>query len=393
MTIGTSNRTTLSYIAESTPGTTPNSPTMQLLRYTGESLIGNKSTTESEEIRDDRGTADLVVTDESVGGDIMGEISSGAYDDFFEAALLADATWDAVDNGGENTISATATGFDDSGNGFITAGVEPGTVLKFSGWSGGNASLNGYYRVVSRTAGSMVTDPAPPQTATSGNSVTYQGEWIKSGKTDKSYTVEKVFQDVSPVVYQYFRGCRVSTMNIELSIGALAKVTFGMLGLTSQTTETRLSGLTETARPTGPIMNAVGSVSYIRASNPNITSTVKFTQMSLSYDNAYRELKAIGQLGAVDVRPGTIVGNATINPYFENAELLTAFEGDESFSLQFGLVGSDGYEYVFCFPKVKFVNQTLAAGSKDADHIINADVRALIDQTAGAVLSITRITA
>lgn len=99
MAVGTSNRTRLAYIAESTWGTTPGTGTMDELRYTGESLGANVTFTESAEIVSHRMTTDTVATQWGSGGDINFELSSASYDDFLEAAVQGTWTADVLKTG------------------------------------------------------------------------------------------------------------------------------------------------------------------------------------------------------------------------------------------------------------------------------------------------------
>jgi len=377
MTIGTSNSTTLSFIKELIAGETPVSPALQLLRITGESLQSSNSTTMSEELRDDRATSDLVLTDQSNAGDINCEFSSVAFDELLEGAMLTDSTWTSTDNGGEATIASTGTGFTDSGNGLIASGIQVGQYISLSGFT--DTTIDGFYRITSLTAGSIDTFPVPPAIEAEGATVTYKGQTIKSGKADHSYTFQKAHRGVSPVVYQNFRGVRVSTMNMELSVGDLAKVSFGLLGVSGDVTESIIAGQTELAKHTNDIMNAVGDVTNISAVGVGISTVIRFTSLTLSYDNALRELKALGTLGSIDVVAGTIVANATINPYFEDKELLESFLNNGAFSLSWQLSSSDGYDYIFTLPNVKFSTQNLAAGSKDTDMIVESEVQAILD--------------
>lgn len=390
MTIGTTNTTELSFIKEVTPNVTPATPVMKRIRFKSEGLVRNNSTTESEEIRNDRATADLVVTDQSNGGPVTCELSGGAFDELIEAALFADATWTSVDNGGETTIAATATGFTDSGNGFVSAGIQVGQFLKFSGFT--NAALAGYYRVVSVVAGEITTYPVPVATETAGQSVTYVGSTVKSGSTDASFTIQKAHKGVSPVVYENFRGMRVSSMSQNLAVGRLAEIAFNFLGQSSEVVEAQIAGRTETASPTNRVMNCVGDVTQIVAVGNGVSTAVFFTELSFNYDNALRELKAIGTLGAIAVRPGTINATATLNPYFETKEMLVAFLNNASFTLSWIVSSSDGYAYVFSFPNVRFTSQELAAGSKDADMIIASQVRAILDPSSLTTMRVDRFT-
>ena len=87
-----SNYTQLAYIEEVTAGTTPATPTFQLLPTTGGSPVSNISTAVSEVIRADRQTDDLTVVDSSVSGDINYELSYAPYKPFLQALLQNDTT-------------------------------------------------------------------------------------------------------------------------------------------------------------------------------------------------------------------------------------------------------------------------------------------------------------
>lgn len=387
MAIGTANTTQLSYIKEVTPGTTPSTPAMKRIRYTGESLNSNITTTESQEIRDDRATSDLVLTDQSNGGDINAELSGAMFDDFFEAALFADAAWTSVDETAV-TIAATGTGFTDSGDGFVAAGLQVGQFITVSGFS--NAALNRVYRITTLAVGEIGTYPVPAATEAASASVTYVGSTIKSGKTDHAFTIQKAHTSLSAPAYQNYRGMRVASMTQSLTVGSIATLGFTFLGQSSEVTTSQIAGRTETAAPTHAVMNAVSNVSEITAVGGSLSSAVKFTDLSFNYDNALRELKALGTLGSIDVRSGTINATATINPYFENIEMLEAFLANESFVLSWKVEATDGYAYVFSFPNVKFQSQELAAGGRDTDMIINAGVRAILDSSSGTTMRIDR---
>lgn len=84
-------RHSISYVAESTFGTTPASPTMLQLRNTGTTLMTQKESFQSEEIRNDRQIVDLRHGTRTAEGDINFELSYGAFDDWLEAALFG--TW------------------------------------------------------------------------------------------------------------------------------------------------------------------------------------------------------------------------------------------------------------------------------------------------------------
>lgn len=89
-----SNRVSLIYVPEVTLGTTPtNSSNWKTFRFTGESLLPNYSTKQSEEIRADRNRSDVIQTSASVSGNVNFELSGATLDDFMEAVL--GGTWTA----------------------------------------------------------------------------------------------------------------------------------------------------------------------------------------------------------------------------------------------------------------------------------------------------------
>ena len=86
-----SNRVSLRYVKEVTPGVTPNAA-LQEVRMTGESFSGSRTSISSNEIRADRNISDLVTTAENASGSLEFELSPGSYDDFLAAAV--GGVWD-----------------------------------------------------------------------------------------------------------------------------------------------------------------------------------------------------------------------------------------------------------------------------------------------------------
>ena len=99
MSFGSSNRTALRRIAETTFGETPATPALTEIRYTGEGLNYNIETVQSKEIRDNRMLSDLIQTKADAAGDINFELSAVAFDDFIEAAMAEAWATDILTNG------------------------------------------------------------------------------------------------------------------------------------------------------------------------------------------------------------------------------------------------------------------------------------------------------
>ena len=80
MTIADGSLHSLHYIAESTYGTTPATPTWTPLPHTATTLGLDKETIESEKLRGDRFVEDVRHGNKSVGGDASGELEYGIRD-------------------------------------------------------------------------------------------------------------------------------------------------------------------------------------------------------------------------------------------------------------------------------------------------------------------------
>ena len=87
MTIATGSRHNLSYILESTFGTTPSSPGFTPILHTGTTMGLTKEAMESEELREDRQIAHYRHGNKSVSGDINFELSYGGLDALLEAVM------------------------------------------------------------------------------------------------------------------------------------------------------------------------------------------------------------------------------------------------------------------------------------------------------------------
>jgi hypothetical protein len=168
-----SNLTQLAYVAESTWGTTPGSPAMRGIRYTGENIDFNIENTESQEIVTDRQTTDLIQTGARAVGGYNFEVSYKEHDEFFESALMS--VWDKTpekDNNG--TADSAITGVTDSSDTFaVDAGgtaFVAGHLVKATGFTNNNNNL--LFRVASSTSTTIVgsslsltDEAAPPGTA------------------------------------------------------------------------------------------------------------------------------------------------------------------------------------------------------------------------------------
>lgn len=99
MTIVNASESQLAYVVESTPGTTPATPTMLVQRFTGGGMQAIQDFVTSNEIRSDRNITDRVRVGRRSEGTYNFEMSYGTYDDWLEGLLQGAWSSNVLANG------------------------------------------------------------------------------------------------------------------------------------------------------------------------------------------------------------------------------------------------------------------------------------------------------
>lgn len=99
MTIANGAQHSLHFVAESSYGSTPSTPTWTPMPHTATTLNLSKDGIESEKLRGDRQIEDFRHGNKSVGGDISAELEYGAFDDVLEAVMCGTWTTNVLKSG------------------------------------------------------------------------------------------------------------------------------------------------------------------------------------------------------------------------------------------------------------------------------------------------------
>ena len=89
----------LHYVAETTYGNTPATPTWKPIPHTGTTLNMSKDAVESEKLRGDRQIEDFRHGNKTIGGDISCELEYEAFDDLLEAVMCGGWDTDVLKSG------------------------------------------------------------------------------------------------------------------------------------------------------------------------------------------------------------------------------------------------------------------------------------------------------
>lgn len=383
------NLASLAFIAESVLGTTPATPELQAIRYTGEALKNTKETIQSAEIRSDRQIPDLAKVGSQPDGNFNFELSYTAQQVFMAAALQAafvsfdiDATCDLT--AATELVEGTAADFDD---------VTVGGLVKISGAATG--ANNGLKRVVAKAAdGSTITLAAGSLTADeSAVALNFLGKTVTNGIDRKSFTFEKgIVNSSGDDFFQVFKGMVADTMELRIESKQIVTGSFGFIGTSydlGDSTIDNAGGYTEA--DAGDILNGTNNMGTIEVDG--VSATDRFKSIVLSVSNSLRGKDALGVDGNFDIGLGTINVSGTLNAYFLNNDLPTKIKNHTSFGLAFYLEDASGNQLHFYLPNVKPSQGDPAITAINTDVMIETAFQAIRDTTTGATIIIDAVDA
>ena len=385
--MGDTNRTRVSYVKETTWGTTPASPNMQNVRITGESLVKNVENITSEELRDDAQIADLIQVFKKAEGDLNFELSYGTFDDMLEL-LVRSSGWSTPVNVSASDIAADATGFTSTSLDFTAQNISVGQWIKVDGFS--DTSINGFYRVTSLTANDLNVTPAPAATEAAGATVTMKGSQIKNGTTDNSLSIEVGFLDIAE--YFLFKGMVPVGLNLELASKAIAKGSFSFLGKDGTLSGTSVDA-SPTAANTNTVMNAINNVASLREGNSEVASPNYVKGLTMAVTTNPREKDAVSNDSMIGVGKGYFEVTGNLNTYFGNSDLMDKYIAGTPTSIDMRLKDASNNEYIIDMPQVKFETGSAVAHGANDDVFADLGYRAIMDPTYKFTLQICRFPA
>lgn len=274
-------------------------------------------------------------------------------------------------------------------SGTITFGIAHAHNFVIGQWvqAGGftDSSLNGVYHRITGVSGNTITvTPAP-----AANETNQTGGWVSgarlrnaptaAGITEKSFTVQKRFNDATSVIYQNLTGMIVDGFSFNFDTGSILGGTFNFMGRGSELGA--IAGSTDRLATTTSVMNSVSNLVNIEFDDTDTSASI--ISMTLETTGNLRAQKAVGSLPAVGVGTGRQEISGSISVYFENITEYQKFLDNTSFKISFRLQDNDGNAYVITMPKVKYEGSTMNAGGLDGDIELAGNWRALLGTVGG----------
>ena len=381
MTIQSNVTTEVRYGVESVLGT-QSVATGQLLRRTTSSLALAKDAYTSNEVRPDQQVSDARHGTRRVGGGVAGELSTKTYDDLIEALLRGTwATGQTITQAAAGAVVCTAGG---AGTGmgtitattFITAGFRLGDVFRFTTGPAGNLAKN--FRIIALSQTSMTVSPSPVTVGSTATwSATVQGKKLVTGTTQRSFTFEHRYPDISRS--EIFLGNRIGDGQFNLPPTGMAMVNFGVQGV-NMVSQSGVGFAAPTAATNTGILAAVGgSLSAGGAPSALITG------LDISVTNNLSSQPVVGSNTVPEIFYGRMVVTGNLSAFFQDATILDYFLNETEIALQAQLDDANATDFLrFLMPRIKLMGAQKQIGA-DGGVILQSPFQALYSSGVSGV--------
>lgn len=215
---------------------------------------------------------------------------------------------------------------------------------------------------------------------------------LVNGTTLKSFSIEKKFEQLTK--YHTFKGCRVSTMNLNVNAGEIVTGSFGFMGKSLTAASSSASSGTPTAASTTSVYNAINNVTVLNEGGSSYAD--KVTSLSLTIDNNLRQNVAIGTSAPSGIGFGQFLASGTMTVYFSSSAVFDKFVAGTDSALAFTLsdLGGSAKTVNFNLPNIEYTSATVLAGGVNSDVMAEVGFTAKYQSTAnsgiGGTLKITR---
>lgn len=215
-----------------------------------------------------------------------------------------------------------------------------------------------------------------------------EGGTIKNGLLNRSFSVQKIFNDMTPPVYNTLTGNKFADMSLDFKPGAILTGKFGLSGFKGVMSTTQLAGASFIDAATDVPMNGVNNVTSFKENG--VTSVESYKSIKVDINNSVRALDAIGSLGPTAIALGTFVVTGSFEIYFSTLVMYNRFTANASMALEFKAQDDTGSYYTFKLPAVKVETATVTSQNQDQDIVASCTFRAIYDPVTNCTMQIDR---
>ena len=297
------------------------------------------------------------------GGTTDAAPAAGSY---FKCVGFQGASGDmqAVSDG----ITITSTSGD-----FTTLLLRVGEWIKVGGtgatFSFATANSNGWARISAISATKLTFDRLPSGwTTDSGSAKTVRlsfGDVLDHGTTRRSATIQRRFNDLSPVVYETTRGQESNTLRFEFRPQDIARMTCGLMGDSGAIATAQIAGATDTAAPTYDVMGTGSDIGRVAVDGTEVGISDQNYIQSLSFtlDNQMRNRSALGRNGYVGRALGRLRVEGQVDIYFADSTLAQKAISNTDVGLDWRIADDAGRTMLFDIPAAKLSGTITVPGT------------------------------
>jgi hypothetical protein len=380
----------VSYVEETTWGTTPGSPSMRLLKAAtpGVGLRPSYDRVSSQALNGLRSVEDARGGDVTVQGAVPFELALLGLGTLLKHAIGPVTTGEAVTQGSGLTglTALQAETGTTAGAGTLSLSGDNATWAAQGDTAGAAVDVSeaGIYTLESDTDGNyLVVRSAGSPTGTSATvtvSSTQNTHIIRRGALPIGMTMELGYTDIDQ--YQVFRGCRVNSMDLQIPESGIVTGSLDIIGKTP----VALSG-TSLGTPTGsthsPIMEHEASFQEGGAAGTALA-------LAMSLQNNLEPVSGIGTREIIGLAEGKgdLTGSVTV--LFEDETLVNKVINETASSLRLTFTVTGGSLDIL-LPRVKYFGPAGAGIETDRGLVVPMEWQALEDsaESSDIVVSIT----
>ena len=381
----------LSFLEESTPGTTPDNPRWQRLPDTRNTLALNKDTLTSNRLSGNRFPNEPRQGASNIVGDLPCDLSAETYDKFLEGALRG--TW--------STLSGTDTVEINVDAGGAVAQQEGDTIATTNGVvtvESVDGRLEETVLTYQATGSDVVTtyefNDATAQVIDGASFVcdTYvdaaETQTLKAADDRHAYSFLREHSDFAggEKPFLLYAGCEVNTWNLTADANGLALSTFTFLGRS-------MTGPSTAAPDDSSYKPAIDNQAFDTFSGAMEIDGVEqciVTNYNLNLSNGLAPRYTVGCADPLSPEVGLSVVDGSLTVYFEDADIYEKYVNDESMSLVLTLADSFGRKRIIRLPNIRLVSGTQVDVSADGSLTLVVNFTAHYDETLQTHLQIDR---
>lgn len=306
----------MSYGPEAVWGTKP-AVAFQQIRLDSEGFSSTRSRTRPNEIDANGQASAAITTKEESTGSLNFSVSAGTHNALIASSLGSTFGTPVAISG--TTIASTASGFTDSGSGFVSGGIVAGQMIKVAGFTTTGVLANGIYRVDTVAAGVLATTPAPGAAKIAGDTVTIGGSMLRNGKDFNSFFFQKL---LASNLFLTYAGAWPTGGGLDVGVGDYLKGTLSFLNKVEATATTAGSTGAETAAPTGTVIDSVNGIGTVYRNGVAISSIIQKIGVKWNKEGARTQM-GIGAKAAQGLGKGKLLINGSLSSYFKDFGLFT----------------------------------------------------------------------